>query len=93
MKTKDFAIVGYSYNMSSYCTKCVVDALKNDGLVFRGAVVSNIEHTLDKLSEYHDIDRKDVWDYDNADMPKPIYTCDAEYDLDICEMCDRIISG
>jgi hypothetical protein len=86
-----FSVIGYTYNAKAYCLNCIVDVLKGDGLVYKRTEVKSLENTLDRLAFAKEIERADVWEYDNSDVPKEILSCDTEYDIDICGVCDTII--
>ena len=86
-----FSVIGYVYDSKAYCLNCIVDALKKDGLVYRHFRVTNLDDTLDSLALHKEIERNDVWEYDTSEVPKEILSCDTEYDIDICTVCDTII--
>ena len=91
MSADIFSVIGYTYNAKAYCLNCIVDVLKDDGLVYKRTEVKSLEKTLDRLALTKEIERADVWEYDNSDVPKEILSCDTEYDIDICKVCDTII--
>lgn len=93
MNKYGYTVIGYAYNGNTYCDKCVVDALKKNGDVYRKHIVTDLDKTLDALSENKGHDRHDVWEFPNAEVPKEIFDIDTEYDIDICKICDKIIGG
>lgn len=84
-------IVGYTYNNNTYCTTCIVKAMKHRGDIYRNHDVKDLSLVLDILSEARDIDRTAVWDYSNTEIPKEILEVDKEYSIDICAICDIIV--
>lgn len=89
-----FTVIGYVYNNETYCPECVVKAMQEKGDVTKRVVIKDINATLNVLSNTKFVDnRHDVWEYDNEEVPKEIFDIDAEYGLDICKICDRMIDG
>lgn len=84
-------IVGYTYNNKTYCTGCIVKAMKQRGDIYRNYHVEDLTVTLDTLSDAKGIDRTAVWDYSNTEVPKEILEVDSDYSIDICAICDIIV--
>jgi len=87
----EFKTVGYTYNNKTYCLDCIIGAMKANGDIYRKHHVSDLDATLEVLSEAKGVDRLAVWDYSNTDIPKVIFDVDSEYSIDICSICDIII--
>lgn len=93
MKQYKYPVIGYAYKETTYCTECIVKALKDSGDVYEKFNVVDLNATLDTLAETYETDRNDVWDLPNTMVPKEIFDIDTEYDIDICKICDRIIGS
>lgn len=91
MRQYGYVVTGYAYIGNTYCTECIVDVLKKNGQIFRKHVVKDLNKTLDVLGENKGLDRHDVWETVNTEMPKEIFDVDAEYSFDKCILCDKVL--
>lgn len=91
--TAQYQVVGYEYHDKSYCKNCIVDVLKKQGDLYRKFEVTDINETLDHLADSRGLDRHDIWETMNTEVPKEIFDIDAEYELDLCSSCDNILGA
>jgi hypothetical protein len=90
-------IIGYSFNGSTYCPDCIIEALPTgpgqpyDGWSLADGVRMSVEDNLSQIAYAFQIERTDESSFDSHDFPKVIFNSQVETE-DYCATCGRDIS-